>query len=810
MGGSPAPRFGRYEIVERIAIGGMAELYRARLGGAHDFAKPVVIKRILPHLSADPSFVSMFIDEAKITAQLSHPKIVQVFELGTTGGELFIAMEYVEGIDLLKLLRFYARRGRRLPPPIAVHIAHEILDALEHAHAALDDQGLPLSVVHRDVSPGNVLISSRGTVKLTDFGIARAAERNQKTEAGTLKGKYGYMSPEQVINADVDGRSDIFAVGVVFAEMLMGKRLFVAPSDLDVLLMVRDVNLERLERYGGHIDSSLLELVHRALASSVSDRVQTAGELRDELADWLFERRHRIAAKHIAQMVAEVRRGGTLGLDSPRGTPVAAASELEGESVAIPLEEEVLVEIDPSPKAPRYGGPLVGEIEPPATDVSISWRPPTPVKSIDELTDSAGDARLYDPGSFGLGDPSRPELEELTLDDPETGEIVDPGSTARLREFPSDRGRDPGSQPLLDPGSAGGDEPAAGSWLGDAGGIALREIDPSPKAHHDRGPLVGDAGSGARVTRPLSAATPAEERGRRKRTSSSPLGDAISQAARRVASARIPEPEPTPATTEPDAEPALAASPGVQFCEPRRLEALPERGELGHLSAIALFANLVRRRATGRLALVLEPTQKEIYFIDGMPKFVSSNVASERLGSWLERHHVISSGELSMALSVLPQFDNRLIAALVGLGLMDESRAVHCLTQQVRAKLVDACGWEKGNYRFYDGEEIPYPWLPLPLDPYEVMGAASLGTSIEFMDGWSQWREERIPQIVKPQPIPLDYFRVSAELRDVLANLDGHRTLGNIHAEFPNQQAWRRFCRLLFLLCEVGGVSMSM
>jgi hypothetical protein len=159
-----------------------------------------------------------------------------------------------------------------------------------------------------------------------------------------------------------------------------------------------------------------------------------------------------------------------------------------------------------------------------------------------------------------------------------------------------------------------------------------------------------------------------------------------------------------------------------------------------------------------------------------------------------------------MALSMLPQFDNRLIAALVGLGLMTDSDAIHSLTQQVRAKLVDACGWEKGSYRFYPEEAIPYPWLPLPLDPYEVMGASALGTTDEFIDGWSQWREERIPRIVRPQPIPLDYFRVADELRDAMVNLDGKRSIAELREGFTNPRAWRRFCRLLFLLTEAGSV----
>jgi hypothetical protein len=797
MGGSPAPRFGRYELVERIAIGGMAELYRARLDGAHNFHKPVVIKKILPHLSADPNFVSMFIDEAKITAQLNHPKIVQVFELGTTDNELFIAMEYVEGIDLLKLLRYHARRSRRITEHIAVHIAHEVLDALDHAHQAIDDEGRPLAVVHRDVSPGNVLISSRGAVKLTDFGIARAAARNQKTEAGTLKGKYGYMSPEQVINADVDGRSDLFAVGVVFAEMLMGKRLFVAPSDLDVLIMVRDVDLERLERYGQHIDPELVDLIHRALEPEPEERIQTAAAFRDELADWLFERRHRVAAKHIAQLVAEVRAGGAVGLDQGAvGTPVAQVARRDG-------DETPITEVEGR-------GRLRASTEVPLPEVNIQWRRPEPEPQV--IAENVIEIELDAP----LGTGPLPELGSETSIDPlgDVGSqhpLLDPGSIDE--QYPL---LDPGSvnfsEAVSQPGLSGFTEIGAVSLedpgsisLGDPGSIPLelddtpfrpKELDESDESDQSDEPdeitVEVEGAAGARSAR--RAMTQPERPSRRKRRSSSPLAEAVSDAAERAAS----EQAAAQALVELD-------SAEFEFAEPRP-ENRPERGELGHLTALALFASLVKSRATGRLALVLEPTHKEIYFIGGEPKYVSSNVARERLGEFLLYQGKISSGELSMALSMLPQFDNRLIAALVGLGLMNDSEAIHSLTQQVRAKLVDACGWEKGSYRFYPGEDIPYPWLPLPLDPYEVMGASALGTTEEFIDGWSQWREDRIPRIVRPQPIPVDYFRVAEELRDVMVSLDGKKTIAELRESFTNPRAWRRFCRLLFLLTEVGSV----
>lgn len=296
-------RFGRYELLEELAVGGMAQLFRARAVGAHGFALPVVIKKILSHLALDASFQAMFVDEARITARLQHPKIVQVLELGSEGGELYIAMEYVDGLDVLTLLRECSRQGESLGTALAVHVAHEVLDALDYAHAAVDEDGQPLGIVHRDISPGNVMVSRRGDVKLTDFGIAHALRRQQKTQAGILKGKYSYMSPEQIETGAVDARSDLFSTATLLAEMLMGRHLFTAPNDLDVLLMVRDVRLDRLDEYGGDIPAGLRAILERALRQRPEERFATAGEFRDALADWLFAEGARVGARDLAQLM---------------------------------------------------------------------------------------------------------------------------------------------------------------------------------------------------------------------------------------------------------------------------------------------------------------------------------------------------------------------------------------------------------------------------------------------------------------------------------------------------------------------------
>src|ERR1051325_11338991 len=266
----------------------MAELFVAPSPGEHGCQKKVVIKRLLPALQNDETYKAMFIDEAKLTARLVHPKIAQTFELGRVEDALYIAMEYIDGIDELALLREYASKKCRVAPQLAEWIAHEVLDALDYAHNVRDEAGGTLGIVHRDISPSNVLLSMRGDVKLVDFGIARAIDpdRAHKSKSGTLKGKYGYMSPEQVIELPLDGRSDVFSVGVVLAELLTGRRLFAAANELDVLLMVRDAKLQRLDKYGPDIEPGLGKIVRKALSKSPEERWQSAAAFRDALSEW--------------------------------------------------------------------------------------------------------------------------------------------------------------------------------------------------------------------------------------------------------------------------------------------------------------------------------------------------------------------------------------------------------------------------------------------------------------------------------------------------------------------------------------------
>ncbi len=274
---------GAYVIERKLGAGGMAEVYLARRSGPRGFTKRVALKRILPELSEDAQFVQMFCDEARIAATLTHPNIAQVIEFGEDDGQFFIVMEYVDGVSCSLLLRTAAQRGETLPIGAALYVAHEMLTALAFAHEATDENGRALGVVHRDVSPSNILVSRIGNVKLIDFGITRSLLAERRTYPGELKGKLRYMSPEQILGGDVDARSDLFAAGIVLAEMIAGRTLFGGKSDLEVITRISRGELG-LVRDGG-IPADVTGVLERALAHRPAERFQTAREFANALAD---------------------------------------------------------------------------------------------------------------------------------------------------------------------------------------------------------------------------------------------------------------------------------------------------------------------------------------------------------------------------------------------------------------------------------------------------------------------------------------------------------------------------------------------
>lgn len=337
MGASiqPAPlRLGPYELVRRIATGGMAEVYLARREGPHGFQKVVAVKRILPQLAQDTDFVAMFVDEARVCARLAHPNVVQVFDFGEQDGELYMAMEFVDGTTGARLVRAAAARGEDIPLDVALYVALSILRGLEYAHGVRDEDGQPLHIVHRDVSPGNVLIDRGGAVKLTDFGIARAAEMERRTEAGQLKGKLGYMSPEQVVGRDLDARSDLFTAAIVLAELVMLRPLFSGGTEMDVLLRIRDADLGALDRSANRVPDDVRAILYRALSRQPELRYPTASAFADAIEEVLRRRRLPVGPGKLASFIERlglVASGAEAEPDSESGLRQTATLELAAE-----------------------------------------------------------------------------------------------------------------------------------------------------------------------------------------------------------------------------------------------------------------------------------------------------------------------------------------------------------------------------------------------------------------------------------------------------------------------------------------------
>jgi len=270
-------RFGRYVLVERIASGGMAEVWRGALIGAAGFTRPLAIKRVREDSDADADLMRMLVDEARIASTLSHPNVVAVHDLGEIDGVFFMAMEYVSGRHLGQLIGQALRAGQPIPRALALYVAREALLGLAHAHTRMGSDGRPLGIVHRDVSPQNIMVGFDGSVRVADFGIAKAERRMTQTEAGVLKGKYAYMAPEQARAEDVDARADLYAMGVVLWEMLAGQRMYSgAMETLEVLKRVAGGLRPKLEGVVPDLPPPLVELAEKSLAFSREDRFQTA------------------------------------------------------------------------------------------------------------------------------------------------------------------------------------------------------------------------------------------------------------------------------------------------------------------------------------------------------------------------------------------------------------------------------------------------------------------------------------------------------------------------------------------------------
>ncbi|MBK8480287.1 MAG: serine/threonine protein kinase [Proteobacteria bacterium] len=343
-------RHGRYEIIDRLATGGMGEVYLARVVGAAGFQKLVVIKKILPHLAEQATFVEGLVKEAKLLTELTHPNIVQVLDLGRDGRDYFMAMEYVPGYNLATIAHYCAQKRMVIPASVCTYIGLQVLAALEYAHGMVDAEGNRRNVIHRDVSPQNVLVDRGGPVKLTDFGIAKIVSEAEGELTTTLKGKFRYMAPEAIDGGRVDQRYDLFAVGIILFEALCRRHLFGGRSDVEILAQVRAAKVPSIDRYHPAIPRLLQEVIERSLRRDPAARFQSAGEFASALREALWPQAEGEAAKELRAFITALYDQPDFPLSRPK---LPVAPKLDAPLVAtrsIVLRSDVVAAAEGTPE----------------------------------------------------------------------------------------------------------------------------------------------------------------------------------------------------------------------------------------------------------------------------------------------------------------------------------------------------------------------------------------------------------------------------------------------------------------------------
>jgi serine/threonine protein kinase len=331
----------RYRVIRRLEAGGMAEVYLGEASSLEGFKKRVAIKRVLPHLAQNENFIAMFLDEARLSARLSHANIVSVFDISARDNTYFLIMEFVDGANLKRILESLHRRGQRFGLAEALYVCAEACRGLAYAHQLHDENGRAIGIVHRDISPPNIMLTRQGEVKVADFGLAKAGTQLSQTDPGVVKGKFSYLSPEAAAGREVDARADIFSLGIVLWEMLAGKRLFLGETDYATVKLIQQANIPRLAPLHNQVDEAFEEIILKALTRAPEDRYQNAQAFGDALTGYLFARQLKVTNYNIATLVNAA--------ISDDGSPAKDETSLINRLIQEEIDESVALRADHFP-----------------------------------------------------------------------------------------------------------------------------------------------------------------------------------------------------------------------------------------------------------------------------------------------------------------------------------------------------------------------------------------------------------------------------------------------------------------------------
>ncbi len=689
---SGRPRqFGKYLLLEKIGSGGMAEIFKAVVQGAEDFRKVLVIKRILLPYSKDPSFVKMFVDEAKITAPLQHANVVAIHEFDQVEGQYYLAMEYVHGRDLQQVMARANRLGRQIPTSIALYVAGEVCKALWYAYNARDPYGNPLRIIHRDVSPSNILVSYDGEVKVTDFGVARAAT-SREAGASMLKGKLGYMSPEQVVGRDLDHRSDLFSLGIILFECLTLKRLFLGRTDLQTLINIRDADVERRLARHPEIPEPVQGILRKALAREPERRYVNAQGFLAEIQDHLFSTGKRVGSDSLAALMHDL-------------FPEEAEAEI------LPLDIEELSEV----RLTRTG------------QIRVTPPPTEPLAENGALPAEAEEAGV----SAGVG-----------------GEV-------------------------------------AGAIPGEERRLALEVTKPSSRLDPSRSVFYLQDGEGGRFG-PVTFA------------------NLLSL----IKSHAVSEDELCSMDGGPWVKLREIAAVREQFRVDR--EAVERRkvlveGTIQPENLVNLIFDVSRKkRLSGVLVFKVGSSQKEVFFRDGRPRYISSNLRQELLGEFLVRRGLVTREQIEEAIRTTRDEKFRLGDALMARGFLTAHDLANLLEWQFRERFLDLFRWNRGWYGLFEHAESTPSEVAFDLDPMPALAEAV--RSVIPMDLIRRVLDDKRDHLLlrsdSPRVQVTEFHLLPREMR-VVHLLQSHPSLSEVLGHLPpKSEAQDLAWRVVYLLIQ--------